>query len=595
MRQILGWTRLASLVISGSLGGAMDVNAQARSLYLAYPPRQHQTSAEQIFLIGTAPTPGEVLVNGEVIERSPAGHFAPSFPLQPGENRFTLRYSNQEIQVQVTRTSPVPELPAGVGFAPESLTPERDISRLSGELFCFGAVAPANATVSVQLGGQTIPLFPQSPTVQLPPNSAVLTGDNQPLAISAQEYLGCTTASQAGNLGKPQFQVTLGGETTLQTGPASVEILSPSQLEAVEVSADAGVARTGPGTNYSRLTPLPKGTRATVTGREGDWLRLDYGGWIEQTQTRPLPATVPPRTLIRSITSRQREGATEMIFPLQTPVPISVEHRENSLTLTLYNAVAQTDTIRLDDDPLIERLDWQQVNPTTIEYRFALKTDQQWGYDLRYEGTSLILSLRHPPQLEQFDKSTERPLTGVVILLDPGHGGAELGAKGPNGYPEKAVNLQVSKLLQAELVRRGATVYMTRDSDREVSLAERVEMINRIQPAIALSIHYNALPDNGDAINTAGIGTFWYHPQAHDLAVFLHNYLVDELNRPSYGVFWNNLALTRPHTAPSVLLELGFMINPVEFEWITDPQAQQALANTLAEGITTWFFQNREG
>ena len=99
-----------------------------------------------------------------------------------------------------------------------------------------------------------------------------------------------------------------------------------------------------------------------------------------------------------------------------------------------------------------------------------------------------------------------------------------------------------------------------------MSLKERIAMINEIKPTLSLSIHYNALPDNGDAINTAGIGMFWYHPQAHSLSVFLHNYLVDKLNRPSYGVFWNNLALTRPHTAPSILMELGFMINPVEFE-----------------------------
>ena len=54
---------------------------------------------------------------------------------------------------------------------------------------------------------------------------------------------------------------------------------------------------------------------------------------------------------------------------------------------------------------------------------------------------------------------------------------------------------------------------------------------------------------------------FWYHPQAEDLSKFLHDYLVEKGERPSYGVFWNNLALTRPHAAPSVLLELGFMIN----------------------------------
>lgn len=86
---------------------------------------------------------------------------------------------------------------------------------------------------------------------------------------------------------------------------------------------------------------------------------------------------------------------------------------------------------------------------------------------------------------------------------------------------------------------------------------------------------------------------FWYQAQSHDLAVFLHDYLVNKLQRPSYGVYWNNLALTRPTVAPAVLLELGFMINPSEFEWITDPQAQRRLATTLAEGITTWLRQER--
>lgn len=54
-------------------------------------------------------------------------------------------------------------------------------------------------------------------------------------------------------------------------------------------------------------------------------------------------------------------------------------------------------------------------------------------------------------------------------------------------------------------------------------------------------------------------------------------------------MFWNNLALTRPHVAPAVLLELGFMSNPDEFEEIVNPQAQQKMANTLADGISEWF------
>ena len=90
-------------------------------------------------------------------------------------------------------------------------------------------------------------------------------------------------------------------------------------------------------------------------------------------------------------------------------------------------------------------------------------------------------------------------------------------------------------------------------------------------------------------MKTKGLAAFWYHPQAHDLARFLHSYLVKQLNRPDYGLYWNNLALTRPASAPSILLELGFMINPYEFEWIVNPQAQQQLASAIAQGITQWF------
>ena len=589
MKKIVEFTALTGTLITTSIVN-ISVAAQTQPLFVAYPPPNHQTTAAQIFLIGTAAPEGEVFINGKPVERSPAGHFAPSFLLQMGENNFTLRYRSEEIQLQVTRVASEPEAPVGVAFATDSLTPAQDIARLPGELICFGAVAPADATVAMRLGNQTVPLSPQSQTI-LPPNSAVLTADNSPSTPTASQYGGCTAVPAPG-LGNPLFQLSLNGETVEQPSSGTVEILSPTQLEVVEITAEAGVARTGPSSDYSRLTPLPKGTRATVTGKEGEWLRLDYGAWIKAEETQPIPNSIPVRSLIRSINSRQIEGATEIIFPLQTPVPVSIQQGDRTFTLTLYNTVAQTDTIRLDDDPLIKRLDWQQVSPTQIQYTFHLKSEQQWGYNLRYEGTSLILALRHPPSGNAINLGVDtNSLSGLKILLDPGHGGEELGSVGPNGVPEKQVNLTVSKLLQRELEQRGATVYLTRETDVDVSLDKRVEMIDMINPAIALSIHYNALPDEGDALNTSGVGAFWYHPQAHALAVFMHNYLVETLNRPDYGVFWNNLALTRPHTAPSVLLELGFMINPTEFEWITNPQEQQKLAEAIADGVVEWFNQ----
>jgi N-acetylmuramoyl-L-alanine amidase len=391
------------------------------------------------------------------------------------------------------------------------------------------------------------------------------------------------------DLGYPNFQLSMNGETIRQTGSGRVAVFSPTNLQVVEVTADSGTARTGPSTDYSRLTPLPKGTRATVTGQDGEWLRLDYGGWIRAAETQAIPNAVPPRTLIRSVQARQIAGWTEIIFPLQMPVPVTVQQGDRTFTLTLHNTTAQTDTILLNDDPIIERLDWHQPAPQQVQYTFNLKSRQQWGYKLRYEGTSLILSLRHPPE----SITQNSPLSGMRILLDPGHGGPEdLGARGATGYPEKDVTLVVSRLIRDRLIARGATVYITREGDADLYPQDRVDLINQLEPAIALSIHYNALPDNGDAVNTAGVGTFWYNAQAHSLAVFLHNYLVETLERPSYGVFWNNLALTRPTIAPAVLLELGFMINPEEFEWIIDPQEQERLAEAIAEGVTQWLISN---
>ncbi|MDJ0578797.1 N-acetylmuramoyl-L-alanine amidase [Crocosphaera sp.] len=590
MSKLLGLTVISLLSFQSSIMFASVANAQ-QPLYLAYPPKNHKTTSDKIFLIGSASPQGEVTVNGQKIERSKQGHFAPSFPLKLGANRFVLRHNNETINLTVTRNSTIPNIPQGGGFASNSLTPNRAISVLQNTPVCFGAIASPNADVSVTIANQTIPLLPQNKLVELPPNNSILTDSNEPIINSVTKYQGCTKFDRIGNLGTPNFQLKINNKTIAQQGQGKVNILNPNQLRIVEVIADAGVARTGPSTNYSRLTPLPKGTTVSVIGEEGEWLQLDYGAWIKANETKIVPNLSSAKAIIKSAKFEKNTEETKAIFPLTLPVPVSLHQMGNKVTLTLYNTTAQTDTIFLEYEPLIKSFSWQQVSPGKIEYYFELHSEQQWGYDLNYEGTNLIFTLRHPPKIES---QNNQPLKNVRILLDPGHGGNELGARGPNGYPEKSVNLVVSNLLKQELLKRGATVYMTRESDKAVSLRDRMKMIDEIKPTIALSVHYNALPDNGDAINTAGIGMFWYHPQAENLSKFLHDYLVEKGPRPSYGVFWNNLALTRPHTSPSVLLELGFMINPTEFEWITDAQQQQNLAVLLANGITEWFSEKQD-
>ncbi|HEY9890000.1 MAG TPA: N-acetylmuramoyl-L-alanine amidase [Candidatus Obscuribacterales bacterium] len=584
---MMQWQRLGLSLGLGAVSSWVMVHPAVAetALFLAYPPATHETTSDRIFLIGTADPAQPVLVNGTPIpDRSAAGHFAPTVPLALGENTFTLTQGDDRLTITITRVAATPIVDPALGYVPDSLWPSDELTLPPGERVCFGVQALPAAEVTVRWAGQTIPLAPLADAVTLPPNAAVLIHQNQPVPLTATPYTGCTVMPATAAIAPPTYRLQWRDRPAQTASPSgTLTPLPTASWQIATVTAPSGTARTGPSTDHSRLTPLPPGTRAAVTAIVGDWLRLDYGGWIRAAETTLTPGTAPPQATIRSVTSTQIPGWTEVRFPLSTPVPITLDQAADTLTLTLHNTVPQTDTIYLTVDPVIQRLDWQPRLPDQAQYRFQFKTSQQWGYKVRYEGTTLVLALRHPPQL------AANSLAGSTILLDPGHGSEnDLGARGPNGYPEKDVNLIVSQRLREALEARGATVVMTREGDEDLFPGDRVDIINAVEPTLALSIHYNALPDAGDALNTAGVGMFWYNAQAHDLSEFLHNYLVQELDRPSYGVYWNNLALTRPTVAPAVLLELGFMINPDEFEWIVDPDAQAALATTLADAIAQW-------
>lgn len=579
-------TQLVTPLCSTALSVTLAVPAMAdSSLSISYPPPNHETYADRIFIIGTAAPEGEVFINDAAISRSPAGHFAPSIPLELGTNTIRIRYGDRILERQVTRLSDEPTLAENqFEFADGSLEPSRDIARMPGETVCFSAVAPQNAETLVRLDNRVIPLLPDNSRANLPSNLAVLTGQNQPITPSVTTYRGCTQFDRVGNLGTPRFELRSGDRVVTRDGGGGVEILQPTPIVVARVLTEGGVTRTGPGTSYSRLTPLPQGSQAAVTGREGDWVRLDYGAWIHASEVQTQLQGAPPTAVIRSVSDRQYRDRTDIFFPLESPVPVSVEQAGDRFTLTLYNTIAQTDFIAFDANPWIEGMTWQPIGENRVTYTFEMAESQQWGYDLRYDDSTLVLSLRHPPQI-----SPSQPLAGTTIVLDPGHGGPEdLGATTPTSLREKDITLTVGLLLRDELQRRGAQVVMTRERDIDLGLRDRVQIINKVRPTLALSLHYNALPDSGDAENTAGLSTFWYHPQAQDLAVYLYRHLIEDLDRPEYGVFWANFALTRPAIAPTVLLELGFAINPDEYEWIADPASQQTLAISLADGIEAW-------
>ena len=125
----------------------------------------------------------------------------------------------------------------------------------------------------------------------------------------------------------------------------------------------------------------------------------------------------------------------------------------------------------------------------------------------------------------------------------------------------------------------GATVIMTRRNQNEnPSLDERVRLATNSQSDFLISIHNNALPDGRDPWKEHGTSSYWYHPQSVELAKRLKNSVKDASNFIDLGARYQNLALARGTAMPSVLLEIGFMINPDEFTQLIDPEFQNKIA-----------------
>jgi N-acetylmuramoyl-L-alanine amidase len=380
----------------------------------------------------------------------------------------------------------------------------------------------------------------------------------------------------------------------------------------VEVIKELGIARTGPHDDCERVTPLPRGTRARVTSRATGpdrykkvvpWSQLDYGAWIESSELNAISGSVPVQlqSRLEAVSTQILPETTEISFPLSSPTPIEIQQGDRTLSLTFHNTTAAikqlTDAGKQQNwkasqnvafsNPVLTQGSWRQIAPNKVKFDFQLKPRQQWGYQTRYAGNNLVLSLRQPPKLAG---NIPQPLKGIKVLVDPGHGAVDPGAVGTaygKTYQEKILNMSFSQILQKELQSKGAIVTMTRTTDINPSLDDRHNMVNRISPTLAISIHHDASTPG----RSRGASIYWYQPQSRNLAASLLSTFSKKGNRPilnNNGVIQKSFAVVRPSGAPSVLLEVGFMTDPQEVTYLSQPATQQRLAKVLTDGITQW-------
>ncbi|MCZ6569288.1 MAG: N-acetylmuramoyl-L-alanine amidase [Deltaproteobacteria bacterium] len=226
------------------------------------------------------------------------------------------------------------------------------------------------------------------------------------------------------------------------------------------------------------------------------------------------------------------------------------------------------------------------------------------------------------PDDDRFDQRLVRR-----IVLDPGHGGKDPGARGRGGVKEKDVVLRVSRLLRDRLRQAGFEVVMTRERDEYLSLEERTAVANRLKGDLFISIHANASPNR----KTTGVETYLldtrydrqtarvaarengtsiaqlselqrilvalrlgYHERyAVRLAREIHESLLESL-RGSYrgtsdlGVKHGPFLVLFMADMPAILVEVGFVSNRAEARRLSSKAFARAAAAGIANGIVRY-------
>lgn len=187
------------------------------------------------------------------------------------------------------------------------------------------------------------------------------------------------------------------------------------------------------------------------------------------------------------------------------------------------------------------------------------------------------------------------PLLGIVITIDPGHGGRDPGTM-YNSIKEKDLNLEISRALEKELTKNGAIVYMIRTSDIDLSsiydskkkrgdLYRRLLKIKENKSNLYLSIHIN-----------------WYQNSTHKGAEVLYN-SINKNNKILAEAIMNefktnqkskreikktNLYMYKNITIPGVLIETGYLSNPTERRLLQSESYQKELAKSITNGVKNY-------
>jgi len=213
-----------------------------------------------------------------------------------------------------------------------------------------------------------------------------------------------------------------------------------------------------------------------------------------------------------------------------------------------------------------------QLSPNLTRVVLNLRRETTYTAAFGDGGRSLVVTFG--------DRARDTPRVPTVVI-DPGHGGEDVGAIGPTGLHEADVTLSIGRLVADALTRKGIPVTLTRTDDTAVALEDRPDIAQRSGGIVFVSIHANAAL----SIAVEGTETYYETPESEPLAALVQDEVVQALGEPDRGVRTADFYVIANASMPAILVETAYISNPAEEEKLRDPAVQRRIADAIARGI----------
>jgi len=250
----------------------------------------------------------------------------------------------------------------------------------------------------------------------------------------------------------------------------------------------------------------------------------------------------------------------------------------SKIVIDVFGATSNTNWItQLKTVKEIKNVWFEQIEDDVFRVYIELKHRQHWGYYIHYNKNALEIRIKRQPSRLKPKK--------LLVAIDAGHGGSNSGATGlTSKVNEKEYTLKIAKQLEKYLRKKKVRTIMTREEDKDLSMADRTLMLRHEDPDILISIHLNSSGNE----NVKGVSTYYRYIGFRPLSESVLNRML-QLGLSNFGnVGAFNFSLSGPTEYPNCLVEVAFLSNKEDEQKILDPDFHKAVAKKIYKGIKDW-------